>query len=398
MYLKLDKCYADVINLFVWGLTFIKQPFNLLLELLSMLKYKEQDIHDYAILVSDHVPAMLAYWDSNLFCRFANHAYLDWFGVRREDMIDKMHISELLGNSLYELNMPFIEGVLSGLPQFFERELIKPNQQKCVVMANYIPHVENGVVLGFVAHVSDITTVRNLESDVLESHSTIRKQNSRLLNFANIVSHNLRNHAQSFSGLTALLQLQQNPELQQLYLAQLQQASDHFTRTVNNLAEVAKMQHASSQLMAQVNLAEFVKQVVGSLSFQWNETGSKVHVHIPEQVLIQTNKAYFESIMLNLLSNAMKYRSPDRQLAVHINFQQHDRFGVLEVIDNGLGIDIAKHGAHVFELYKTFHGNADASGIGLYITKCQIEEMNWRIEVDSEVNKGTRFRIKIPMV
>lgn len=118
MYLKLDKCYEDVINLFVWGLTFIKQPFNLLLELLGMLKYKEQDIHDYAILVSDHVPAMLAYWDSNLFCRFANHAYLDWFGVRREDMIDKMHISELLGNSLYELNMPFIEGVLSGLPQF----------------------------------------------------------------------------------------------------------------------------------------------------------------------------------------------------------------------------------------------------------------------------------------
>ncbi|MFX6182827.1 ATP-binding protein, partial [Acinetobacter baumannii] len=78
---------------------------------------------------------------------------------------------------------------------------------------------------------------------------------------------------------------------------------------------------------------------------------------------LTTNPAYFESILQNLVSNAIKYRSPDRLPAIQINLTQNQEYIILEVIDNGLGIDTHKYGARIFGMYKTFHRNKDAKGL-----------------------------------
>ena len=116
------------------------------------------------------VPAMLAYWDSTLRCRFANRAYERWFGVSPESLIGK-HISELLG-PLYKLNLPYIEGVLRGVPQEFEREIPDPSGgPPRHSFANYIPDVVDGVVNGFFVLVTDISEVKRAEEALKRSEA-----------------------------------------------------------------------------------------------------------------------------------------------------------------------------------------------------------------------------------
>src|SRR5206468_2921750 len=98
---------------------------------------------------------------------------------------------------------------------------------------------------------------------------------------------------------------------------------------------------------------------------------------------------YMDSILLNVLSNAVKYRRADQPLVVELKTEVKNNELQLTIKDNGRGINLEQHKNNIFGLYKTFHGNQDAKGVGLFITKWQIEAMSGKIEVTSEENKGT---------
>jgi signal transduction histidine kinase len=109
---------------------------------------------------------------------------------------------------------------------------------------------------------------------------------------------------------------------------------------------------------------------------------------------IPFNKSYLESVLINLVSNAIKYKSPERLLRIILqtSVNQNDEV-VLTVQDNGLGIDLKRHQENLFGLYQKFHSNSDGTGLGLYMVKSQIMALGGTIEVQSEVGKGTTFII-----
>jgi PAS domain S-box-containing protein len=119
---------------------------------------------------------MLAYWDKDLICRYANSAYLDWFGKTKEEMIDNMRIDELLG-PLYEKNLPYINAVLLGEKQLFEREIPIPNGSGIRhSLATYIPDINDGEVIGFFVHVADVTYLKELENKIASTkRETLQK-------------------------------------------------------------------------------------------------------------------------------------------------------------------------------------------------------------------------------
>jgi diguanylate cyclase (GGDEF)-like protein/PAS domain S-box-containing protein len=118
--------------------------------------------------LADHLPAMLAYWDAELRCHFANRAYETWFGVKPEDILGR-HLSELLG-PLYELNRPYIEGALRGEEQFFEREIPDPHGGPARhSQAHYVPDLFEGQVRGFFVLVADITGRKQIEAELREA-------------------------------------------------------------------------------------------------------------------------------------------------------------------------------------------------------------------------------------
>ena len=109
--------------------------------------------------------------------------------------------------------------------------------------------------------------------------------------------------------------------------------------------------------------------------------------------MVNCNPAFLESIMLNLTTNAIKYSDENKKVSIEYFITDEPDFTVLNVKDNGLGIDLERYKDDVFGLYKTFHRKENSNGIGLYITKNQIESMNGKIEVESKVNEGSTFKV-----
>ncbi len=138
-----------------------------------MDKPKEQ-INDIGLLVVNRIEAMLAYWDKDLVCKFANNAYMDWFGKSREEMVDKMTLKELLG-PLFEKNLPYIKEVLKGNTQHFEREIKTPIGEIRNSSTSYYPDFCEGHVRGFSVHVTDITDRRKAEVALLISEEKFQK-------------------------------------------------------------------------------------------------------------------------------------------------------------------------------------------------------------------------------
>jgi len=167
----------------------------------------------------------------------------------------------------------------------------------------------------------------------------------------------------------------------------------HLTETLDHLVDSLKVQEDKGKERETLQFQEVFNKTkeifIGSI-LAYN---AKVKADFVEATQIDYPRSYLDSIMLNLLSNALKYRSPDR--VPEILFKTHRTQGgvKLTVSDNGLGIDLEKHGNKLFGLNKTFHRHAEAKGVGLFMTKIQIEAMGGSIEVKSEVGKGTTFTV-----
>jgi PAS domain S-box-containing protein len=122
-----------------------------------------RDTASYVRLLVDHVPSMLAYWDRDLRCRFANRAYERWFGVD-PDTLPGRSLSDLLGPTLFALNEPYIRAALKGQEQTFERVVPGPDGVKRHSLATYVPDVVDGEVMGFIAHVTEVTKLKETEA------------------------------------------------------------------------------------------------------------------------------------------------------------------------------------------------------------------------------------------
>src|SRR5690606_37667081 len=99
-------------------------------------------------------------------------------------------------------------------------------------------------------------------------------------------------------------------------------------------------------------------------------------------------------IIQNLISNAIKYKNPDRAPVILIESYIENNIVKLRVKDNGLGIDLERNGDKIFGFRKTFHKHPDAKGLGLFITRNQIETLGGKIYVESKPNIGTTFTIE----
>lgn len=352
----------------------------------------QKNLDSFAISVADHVSAMLAYWDANLVCRFANSAYMDWFGKTQDEMVNKMTMPELLG-PLFEKNLPYIQGVLNGKPQTFEREIPVPGGSIRHSIANYFPDVQEGEVKGFFVHVADITPIKLLKNKLIQSNEIINEQNKRLLNFANIVSHNLKSYAGNLEAITGMLINARSVEEQKQMILYLQKLSKGFGKTLHQLNDIVKSHNLSKLNPEKINLHDYVETCIDVLWTQIKNTNALVLNKVNQDITLHVNAAYMESILLNFLTNAIKYRQPGRDPVIEVDALTKNEEIIITIKDNGRGMNLKNNAAKLFGLYQTFHNNPDAEGVGLFITKSQVESMGGRIEVASEEGNGTTFGI-----
>ncbi len=262
------------------------------------------------------------------------------------------------------------------------------------VRFSMIPIFNNeGVISHWISIQRDITDEKKLETEKEHLIRELTQNNKDLKQFSYITSHNLR---APLSNLIGLLNLTEdipieNPELKEI-LAGFSK-STHLNETINDLVKVIIIKDNPSMQKEEVSLKEVFENVFSQLAFQIELHKPIIKLKFDSVPLLITNKAYIESILLNLLTNSIKYKSENRKLKITIVAEQVDHQIMLTFRDNGIGIDLERNREKIFGLYQRFHNYPDSKGLGLYLVKSQVETMGGTISIESEVNKGTTFTI-----
>ncbi|MBW4361828.1 PAS domain S-box protein [Flavobacterium sp. NAS39] len=254
---------------------------------------------------------------------------------------------------------------------------------------------EHGKAVSLHGIMIDITKSKNIENDLNESFNLVSKQNERLLNFSYIISHNLRSHTSNIASIVSLIQASETEQEKEQMMELLVSVSSLLNETMLHLNEVINIRTNINLATESLNLKEYINNVMKVFSKQIISKEVTITNQIPEDLTINYNPAYLESILYNIISNAIRYSHSDRKIVIDLKWIIKKNKKILQISDNGIGIDLVKNANKIFGMYKTFSNDASSKGIGLFITKNQIEAMGGTITVESKPNEGTTFKIEI---
>jgi len=240
----------------------------------------------------------------------------------------------------------------------------------------------------------DVSEEKIQEKEKEQLINELTQNNKDLKQFSYITSHNLR---APLSNLTGLLNLIEDVKIEDEELRELIDGFNKSTHllndTVNDLTKVMIIKDNRSIQKESLSLRDLFENVFNQITFQIDEHKPILELDFDKVPALNINKSYLESILLNLLTNSIKYRSDDRKLTIAISAEQINNIVTLSFSDNGIGIDLNRNKDKIFGLYQRFHNYPDSKGLGLYLVKSQVEAMGGTISIDSVVNKGTTFTL-----
>ncbi|WP_028375457.1 PAS domain S-box protein [Leeuwenhoekiella sp. MAR_2009_132] len=257
---------------------------------------------------------------------------------------------------------------------------------------------EEGLLVS--AAIRDITTQKLASRKILEAKENLEvlankltAQNTQLADFVHITSHNLRAPVSNLNSLLEFYNTSESEEEKEILFEKFEKVINHLTLTLNTLIEALRTKSDSAQDVEQVSFSEVMHKTQEILSGEILESGIVIITDFSQVATITYNTVYLESIFLNLVSNAIKYRAKDKTPEIFIKSEIIDKKIILSFKDNGLGIDLMRNGHKLFGLNKVFHRHPDAKGVGLFMTKIQVEAMGGTIAAKSKVNEGSTFTI-----
>jgi signal transduction histidine kinase len=214
-----------------------------------------------------------------------------------------------------------------------------------------------------------------------------------LQQFSFITSHNLRAPVANLLGLLALYD-SDNPAAPEnlAVVANLERTVRRLDEVIYDLNELLVVRKGQDERQ-EVRFAQVLEQVLLSVGQQIEQSQAQLTADFAEVPAVFSVKSYVQSILLNLVSNAVKYRSPERTLRIQIETRREESYVRLAVTDNGLGIDLHKHGERLFGLYRRFHPHLEGKGLGLHLVKTQIEALGGKVTVESQPGRGSTFHV-----
>tara|TARA_B110000967_G_scaffold196701_1_gene227594 strand:- start:3197 stop:5191 length:1995 start_codon:yes stop_codon:yes gene_type:complete len=374
----------------------------------------EESEKRFKVIVESAVEAlMLLDYDAQKYID-VNKSAVELFGYSRKELLSLKlgELSPLLqSDGDYSTNAAtdLMEKCISGENVVYEWTVKRKDNKliPCEVRLVKLPFEGNRIVRVSAIDISErkrSERMLNLDKQKLEDkneelislNQALENQTNQLQEFAYISSHNLRSPAGNIRALLDFYHNDPNEENFKIVLEKLDVVSEDLLDTINDLADVVKIKNEISQDFRAINLAKLIEKANVSLSQEILDKKATIEVQLNGISFIKASKTYMDSIILNLLSNALKYSQKKVPPRIHISAAHDETCLILKVEDNGLGIDMELYGSKLFGLRKTFHKNKDSRGVGLFITKAQVEAMQGTIYADSEPGKGATFYIRLP--
>ncbi len=231
-------------------------------------------------------------------------------------------------------------------------------------------------------------------NELKEANDELVKYNNELQQFSHTVSHNLRGPVASILGLISLVE-QQSVIADDSIVEHLKKSAKILDATIRDLGRIVDIRNDIFRIRQNVNISELIEETI--IPFQKDIAEGRVRFEYSiNSEIFYTIKPMLASIIHNLISNALKYYSPERQPIIQITTTETNGEFQFIVRDNGIGIDLKVNGSDLFKLYKRFHNHTEGRGIGLYLMKLQVESLGGSIDINSIVNSFTEFSICLP--
>ena len=354
--------------------------------------------------VVDAMPAMVGYWDPDLRCRFANRAYLEWFGRHKDTMIG-MPIQELLGAELFQQNEPYMRAALQGTPQVFERTIVRPDGNSGHTLAHYLPDLENGTVRGFMVVVTDVTMVKHAEVALVDAKRRAEEATQAKSAFLANMSHEIRTPMNAILGLCYLLEKQTLPAVSAEMVQKIHGAGRALLGIINDILDFSKIEaqrldieHVSFRLSDVLdNLASIMASSLGKKALELVVASPPAGVDF-----LRGDSLRLGQVLINLAGNAIKFTDTG-EVAVRVERGPDDAAGRVmlrfSVRDTGIGIPKDKQQLifHAFsQADSSTTRNFGGSGLGLTISARLVELMGGQLHVESEPGRGSEFSFTLP--
>ncbi len=323
-------------------------------------------------------------------------------GYSREELLT-LTFQEITYPADLPLDMEIMGNLLQGkAPNYiFEKRYISKNKKIIwVLLTVSIVRNEANSPDFFIAQVVDITAKKEMVDEINRKNAELEATKISLINkisqmdeLTHIVAHNLRGPA---GNIKMLSERDENEEVafsKEEALDLIHQSSLALIESLNTLMETTQIQLNKNIAYDDCDLTEIINNIINQMHGIIYEKHVSIELKLDVKEL-KYPKVYLESIVYNLISNAIKYSATDRVPEISIVTYHLDNKIYLSVKDNGLGIDMNKYQHKIFKLNQVFHRGYDSKGVGLFITKTQVESLGGSIDVKSELNKGSEFIVR----
>lgn len=326
---------------------------------------------------------------------FVNSAFTDITGYPADEVIGKSP-EILFGKKSDILEFDKLRTAVQEYKEcFVETISYKKSGEEFWINFSMIPVTDKeGEHSHWISIQRDVTVEKEREKEREQLIRELTQNNKDLKQFSYITSHNLR---APLSNLTGLLNLIEDIPIEDSELKEIingfSKSTHLLNETINDLVKVIIIKDNPSIQKEKLFIKDVFENVFNQLSFLISSNKPILKIDLEVETIFDINKSYLESIFLNLLTNAINYREPSRQLRITIATKVEDNNLIMTFKDNGIGIDLEKNNDKIFGLYQRFHNYPESKGLGLYLVKSQVESMGGTISVDSNVGKGTTFTI-----
>ena len=296
----------------------------------------------------------------------------------------------------------FNRGVQEGIGFDQELEIITGKGNPKWIRTIGIPLMKDGVCERIYGMFQDISEQKRAEAQIVKRTGQLERANEELERFTYIVTHDLKLPLTNIKGHLEIIKLEAPEGLEALKqsVAWIDDSLKQAEARISAVLEVAKRTHTLADVAEHepVKLRPIITNIVDAMDARVKEAAAVIDIAVPDALEVQASATTLASIFENLIGNALKYRRPE--VVAHIRVEAAVQGAALRITvsDNGLGIDMARHGAKLFQMFARLHPEVDVegSGAGLYLTKKGVENLDGKLSVESEPGKGSVFTVELP--
>jgi PAS domain S-box-containing protein len=369
-------------------------------------------------IIIDQIPALIVYWDKDLRNRFANKAYVEWFGIA-PDQMRGLHLVDVVGGGRYSTLKPYLERALGGQRVMFEREITYPSGGNRQALFTYVPDIVDGEVKGLYGFVNDISELRNAQASEAQALARLRQTVTELQAamekaeaasraksaFVANMSHELRTPMNAVLGMAHLLGNTGLTTDQQKYLDMIRTSGEALLAILNDILDFSKVEAGRMELSpVEFRLGAVFKSLAATMSVNAGEKNLELALGIERGVprTLLGDAMRLQQILVNLVGNAIKFTEAG-EVSLLAQLREIDEEGraclCFRVRDTGIGMT-SEQQSRLFlpftqadsSLTRRFGG----TGLGLTISKRLADLMEGSVSVASEPGKGSEFCLNLP--